>query len=137
KIPNIIYTAHGYYFHEGMNKKTYTFYYTLEKYFAKYTTDYLLLQSSEDYNLSIQKKFKNIGRIIHLGNGVDIYNKFNPMLYNKSKQLHLIREFNLSSNDFVITFIGRLVKEKGFNDLINSFNILKQMNLNVKLIIVG
>src|SRR5699024_2660662 len=57
-IKNIIYTAHGYYFHEGMNKKQYNFYYQVEKQFARYATDYLLLQSKEDYQLSINKKFK-------------------------------------------------------------------------------
>lgn len=137
KVSNVIYTAHGYYFHEEMNKREYSFYYTLERFFAKYATDYLLLQSKEDYELSVQKNFKKIGRIIHLGNGVDIVDKFNPSKYPKEEKKKLSKEFDISEKDFVITFVGRLVEEKGFNDLIKAFEILQHKIENIKLIIIG
>ncbi|WP_200670388.1 glycosyltransferase, partial [Staphylococcus arlettae] len=37
-VPTIIYTAHGFYFHEGMSLKTYKFYFNIEKFIGKYFT---------------------------------------------------------------------------------------------------
>ena len=136
-IKNIIYTAHGYYFHEGMNKKQYNFYYQVEKQFARYATDYLLLQSKEDYQLSINKNFKKSNRIIHLGNGVEIYNKFNPFIIEKEKSKELKKEFNIETTDIVYTFIGRFVREKGIYDLVEAFEMLAKQKPNVKLMLIG
>jgi len=136
-IKNIIYTAHGYYFHEGMNKKQYNFYYQIEKQFARYATDYLLLQSKEDYQLSINKNFKKSNRIIHLGNGVEIYNKFNPFIIEKEKSKELKKEFNIETTDIVYTFIGRFVREKGIYDLVEAFEMLAKQKPNVKLMLIG
>ncbi|MDN6572191.1 MAG: glycosyltransferase, partial [Staphylococcus equorum] len=49
KVPNIIYTAHGFYFHDGMSKKTYFIYFHIEKIIGKICTDYIFTQSREDY----------------------------------------------------------------------------------------
>lgn len=136
-IQNIIYTAHGYYFHEGMSKLQYAFYYMIEKFFAKFATDYLLLQSKEDYDLSVNKKFKKENRIIHLGNGVDIHNKFNPTLYNQSNLNDVKRELEIKDTDFTFAFIGRFVEEKGIFELIEAFNMLNESDINVKLMLIG
>src|SRR5690625_657686 len=45
RVPTIIYTAHGFYFHENMSKKAYNFFYWIEKTSAKLFTDYLFTQS--------------------------------------------------------------------------------------------
>src|SRR5699024_3926628 len=41
RVPTIIYTAHGFYFHENMPKRTYQFFYMVEKFSAKLLTDYI------------------------------------------------------------------------------------------------
>src|SRR5699024_1827391 len=137
RTKHVIYTAHGYYFHEGMSKKEYNLYYQIEKQFARYATDYLLLQSKEDYQLSINKKFKKSNRIIHLGNGVEIYNKFNPFIIEKEKSKELKKEFNIETTDIVYTFIGRFVREKGIYDLVEAFEMLAKQKPNVKLMLIG
>lgn len=137
KIKHIVYTAHGYYFHEGMSKKEYNFYYNIEKYFAKLATEYLLLQSKEDYELSVNKKFKSKYRIIHLGNGVDIKNKFNPNKYSDKQIIELKKSLGIRERDFVICFIGRFVKEKGIIELVAAFQRLQKEKNYVKLLLIG
>lgn len=138
-MKNIIYTAHGYYFHDEMSPKQYKFYYNIEKYSAKFMTDWLLLQSKEDYELSINDKFKSNDKIIHLSNGVDIWNKFNlEVIPNTTKDIaNTIPGLQIQKGDIVFSFIGRLVKEKGVFELINAFTQLREKHKNIKLLIIG
>lgn len=137
RTKHVIYTAHGYYFHEGMSKKEYNLYYQIEKQFARYTTDYLLLQSKEDYQLSIDKKFKPKERIMHLGNGIDIHNKFNPKKLKPEILGEIKSELGIINSDFVFSFVGRFVREKGIYELVEAFNQLNAKYSNVKLLLIG
>src|SRR5690606_28960485 len=47
-----------------------------------------------------------------------------------------IREsYDITKQDFVFGFVGRLVADKGINELVHAFNMLEQKN--VKLVMVG
>ena len=136
-VKNIVYTAHGFYFHEDMSKKQYNFYYNIEKYAAKFMTDWLLLQSKEDYQLSVENKFLNESRIIHLSNGVDLEDNFNPGLMDSGHISALKNEIGIQPSDIVFSFIGRLVEEKGVLELLRAFGELKEHHSNVKLLLIG
>lgn len=137
RVKHIIYTAHGFYFHENMSKAQYQFYYSIEKYASKLMTDWLLLQSEEDYKLSIEKNFLNKNRIIHLSNGVNLTAKFNPKIVNKTSVNKLRNNLDIKENDIVFSFIGRLVKEKGIIELLESFKEISKVHSNVKLLLIG
>ncbi|MGX1982297.1 glycosyltransferase involved in cell wall biosynthesis [Thermolongibacillus altinsuensis] len=136
-IKHIIYTAHGFYFHEDMPSFQYKLFYNIEKYAARFLTDWLLLQSREDYELSLKDKFLEEDKIIHLSNGVDIYNKFNPCLISEDVRISMKRELQISNDDIVFTFIGRLVREKGIFELLEAFIELSKKYNNVKLLLIG
>lgn len=136
-IKHIVYTAHGFYFHEGMSRAAYSFCYAVEKFFTKYFTDWLLLQSKEDYELSHAKKFQKSDRIIHLSNGVDIHNKFNPNRIDMTKVAALKRQFGIAEGDIVFAFMGRFVKEKGVLELLEAFSQLREAHSRVKLLMIG
>ena len=54
------------------------------------------------------------------------------------KGLPLVREqLRIPSGDFVFCFVGRIVKEKGINELVTAFDRLSQENNNVNLLLVG
>src|SRR5699024_7404119 len=116
RVPAIIYTAHGFYFHENMSPKKYKFFYTIEKLCAKWCTDYIFKQSEEDGKLAIQ----------------DIFNSANM---EKKRFDNYIKEFNIQENDVVVSFIGRFVREKGIIDLLEGFNQIEQKN--IKLLVIG
>lgn len=134
---NVIYTAHGFYFHEDMSKKQYNFFVNIERIAARFFTDWLLLQSKEDYEFALKQNFKKSERTLHLSNGVDIWNKFNPVLIKEKTCSDFRREENIFKDDFVFSFIGRLVKEKGIFELITAFKNVTNNFPNAKLLIIG
>jgi len=55
-----------------------------------------------------------------------------------SKEKSLLREkLGISATDFVFIFVGRLVKDKGINELVAAFSILAKDTSNLKLVLVG
>jgi glycosyltransferase involved in cell wall biosynthesis len=138
KVPIIIYTAHGFYFHKGMPYIKYNIILKIEKYLAKHYTDFIFTQSEEDKRTALENNFIDKSKILTIGNGVDVWGKFNPINIEKDKINRLYKEFNLNKNNKIVTFIGRLVKEKGVIDLLEAYN---NINFNdgkkVKLLIIG
>lgn len=137
-VPLIIYTAHGFYFHEGMSRAKYNTILKIEKYLAKYFTDFIFSQSEEDRKTALKNHFIDKNKILTISNGVDTQGSFNPINIERDKIDELYKEFNLEKNDKIVTFVGRLVKEKGVIDLLEAFN---NINFNdeakVKLLIIG
>lgn len=138
KVPVIIYTAHGFYFHEGMSKKQYNFFYNIEKYVGKFCTDYIFTQSEEDFEVAKSGKFLSKGNsdnFIHISNGIDVKNKFNYRKFSSENNLELREKYGFKDDDLVVTFIGRLVKEKGILDFLDSYKYVK--NKNIKFVVIG
>lgn len=137
KVPVVIYTAHGFYFHEGMSKKQYNLFFNIEKYIGRYFTDYIFTQSYEDYELAKKHKFlsrQNRNNYLCISNGIDLENKFNFDNINNEEIIKLKDKLNIADNEIVVSFIGRLVEEKGIFDLLDA---LKYTKSKVKLIIIG
>lgn len=68
-------------------------------------------------------------------NGVDVDYFQNKL---SQKEQHIIREvLRIDEDDFVITFVGRIVKDKGINELVEAFLELKNKYSNLKLLLVG
>lgn len=133
-VPLIIYTAHGFYFHDGMARWKREFLISIEKIMDKIFTDLIFTQSKEDRETAVYKRIIDIDKIIFIGNGVDI-NKFNINNSNDN-WLEKRKEFGIDSKAKVICFIGRIVREKGIVDLIYAFeNILNDLPEAILLII--
>lgn len=69
-------------------------------------------------------------------NGIDT-NHFDPKLYTEIDRDALRKELGITSDDMVFVFVGRLVKDKGINELISAFKQVNKQYQNVKLILVG
>ncbi len=87
----------------------------------------------------LSKKFCSERKIKTLANGssngIDTkYFTDNISLNNKNKLLNTLK---ILKNDFVFCYVGRVVKDKGINELVSAFNELNLKNRNCKLIIVG
>lgn len=69
-------------------------------------------------------------------NGIDT-EYFNPDLFTFNEK-HLLRnEWNIKESDFVFIFVGRLVADKGINELVGAFLKISEKNKQVKLLLVG
>lgn len=68
-------------------------------------------------------------------NGVDS-DHFHNILSREEKS-ELRQKYQINDKDFVLIFVGRIVRDKGINELIESFVSLKKRHLNLKLLLVG
>ncbi len=71
-------------------------------------------------------------------NGIDL-EFFSPQNITETIQTDLKSRLNICENDFVFIFVGRLVKDKGINELVAAFKQLKSSSdtVNPKLLLVG
>jgi len=69
-------------------------------------------------------------------NGIDT-SYFDPALFSEKQKEALKNELSISSLDLVFVFVGRLVRDKGINELISAFKLISNAHENVKLILVG
>jgi len=131
----IIYTVHGFYFHENSSKLAYFIYSNIEKILGK-ITNLMLTVSNEDYFTAISRSIISEKCIAHIGNGVDS-TKFDPVAIVNSKSLRFF--FKIDSDDFVIGLVSRLVREKGIIEFLSAAERLQSSNPDrrIKFLVVG
>lgn len=138
KIPTIIYTCHGFYFHENMLPLKKTLFSWLEKRAAQKNTDYIFTVNQEDLEYALKNNFIEKEKIININSvGINTQDKFNPSLINRDDKENLRNTLKIKEKEKIITFIGRIVAEKGVIELIRAFSILKASRDDIKLLIVG
>lgn len=87
-----------------------------------------------DNKLSSKAKLQIIGN--GSSNGIDT-NHFNKSNLSEVALQELRKKLNINESDFVYVFVGRMVTDKGVNELIVSFSELCKQNKKVKLLLVG
>ncbi|MCK0156856.1 glycosyltransferase family 4 protein [Cellulophaga sp. F20128] len=92
----------------------------------------------QDIILKAKFTTKNKLKVIGNGssNGIDT-TYFNPDLYSTEANQKLRETLGITADDIVYTFVGRLVADKGINELISAFKQLISLKKNVKLLLVG
>ena len=69
-------------------------------------------------------------------NGIDT-SFFNPENYSTEARKETRKSLNIPENDVVFIFIGRLVSDKGINELVEAFCELNNEMPNTSLLLVG
>ena len=92
-------------------------------------------ERSEQDKLNDPKK--NI--ILGLGtcNGIDTENKFNPEKADLSRVEEIKKSLKINPEDKIIGYVGRIVRDKGIEELIGAWKIIKPQFPNAKLLLVG
>lgn len=89
---------------------------------------------------SIEDKLAPASKQIILGkgtcNGVDTQNHFNPNKIKTQTRDELREQYGIKSDDFVIGYSGRLVRDKGIVELVRAFDRLEDAE-HCKLLLVG
>ncbi|WP_282116063.1 glycosyltransferase family 4 protein [Cellulophaga baltica] len=99
-----------------------------------YPNSYGLKKIILEEKFTIDKKLKVIGN--GSSNGIDT-SIFDPKIYTEKQKKQLKKSLNINDNDVIYTFVGRLVKDKGINELVAAFTQLEKEKDNVKLLLVG
>jgi glycosyltransferase involved in cell wall biosynthesis len=93
-----------------------------------------LMEIIKKHKFTSDKKLKIIGK--GSSNGIDTEH-FKKSNISQEQQTKLKQELNISDDDFVFTFVGRLVADKGINELISAFSTIAKTNTKIKLLLVG
>ncbi|HFS67689.1 MAG TPA: glycosyltransferase family 1 protein, partial [Flavobacteriia bacterium] len=62
---------------------------------------------------------------------------FSPNHFSEKNKLELKQTLTINETDFVYIFIGRLVSDKGLNELVQAFKKLQKEHKNIRLLLVG
>ena len=93
-----------------------------------------LMQIIKDHKFTSDKKLKIIGK--GSSNGIDTEH-FKKTNISQDQQKKLKQQLGISDGDFVFIFVGRLVADKGINELISAFSTISKENKKIKLLLVG
>jgi glycosyltransferase involved in cell wall biosynthesis len=132
-VPGIAYTAHGFYFHEGMSGPVHALFAGLERFAAAFT-DVVFVQSEEDWEEALRLNIASRDKLVHIGNGVDP-TKFGRKVH-AAAAAAFISEHGLGAGPTVV-FVGRAVHEKGAVEFVRAAAIVKRSVSGAKFVMVG
>lgn len=101
---------------------------------AVYPNSYQLKMFIEESNLCNQRKLKLIG--FGSSNGINI-NHFTKTSELIEQGKNIRHQYNIKDDDIVFGFCGRIVTDKGINELVNAFEDVLAIHPNVKLLLIG
>lgn len=138
KVPNRLHTVAGLPLLEshGVKRKILNF---VEKLTYKcatkvYPNSYGLQEIILTNKFTNQAKLKVIAN--GSSNGIDT-TYFNPKIFNEPEKVLLKKSLKIEGDDFVFVFVGRIVGDKGINELVKAFERISLKNNKVKLLLVG
>ena len=135
-VPRIVYTVHGFPFHDQLSPAKYWLYFGIEKGCARFT-DLFLTQSYEDWVNSSRMGLCPAHKVRHLNNGIDSQ-RFSRQRLNAARQQPLRQSLGIPTEDSpIIGTIGRLTREKGFAYLVEALAQLMPQIPNLRLLVVG
>lgn len=131
-VPMVIYTAHGFYFHENMPWWTRRLTIWIEKILGM-ITGLIFTQSREDAASAVKEGICRAENIVWIGNGVDT-SRF-AVAPSSSDEVRV--RYGLTPSDKVIGFVGRFVREKGILELLQAMQIVNRAIPEARLLLVG
>jgi glycosyltransferase involved in cell wall biosynthesis len=132
-VPLILYTAHGFYFHEHMNPRARSLHIRIERLFGR-CTDFLFTQSAEDAATAIAERIMPASKVEAIGNGVVISDFANVP---RSAVEGWRERLKLPGDSIVIGTVGRLVREKGYREFFEAASRVAASHPSAMFVVVG
>jgi len=91
-------------------------------------------------DIILKNKYTSKSKLKVLGNGssngIDT-NHFDPKRVSEEDKKQLKKDLKIGQKDYVYVFVGRIVKDKGINEMIVAFKDIVAKHANAKLVLVG
>ncbi len=133
RIPIVVHTSWGLFYSEDSPVLKKIFHLTLE-FFAGRHCDHIFSVNRDDIDVMIKYRIKKAENITYLGNGTDL-NCFHPQHKNQAEKIK--HKFKIPQDNIVVGIVGRVVKEKGYQEFIDAAVQIKASNPNVEFVSVG
>lgn len=131
RVPVVINTVHGFYATATDRPAKRRVVYSLERLAAAFS-HLELIQSREDLALLARWRVP-ADRLQHLGNGIDL-DRFHP---DPDDRREVRAELGIADDEIAVLSVGRMVREKGFPELIEAARLLQVSHPHVRLLFVG
>ncbi len=135
RVPVIVNTAHGFYFHDHMPPAKHRFYVLME-WLASRFTSMILCQNPEDVETAVRLRIAPRERLRLLGNGVPL-EQFDPDRFDERRRADMRGELAIPADAVVVTIIARLVRDKGIVELLEAMLGIMGRHPHVHLVIIG
>lgn len=135
RVPVRIYMCHGLRY-QGCNGFKRRLLMQMERISCKCATHVICVSKGVSEVLIEDKITKKKPVVIWNGSvrGIDI-KKFDP---NKEyDKIGLKNKLGIKAEDYILTYVGRIVKDKGINELVEAFSVLSSRHFNMKLLLIG
>ncbi len=137
-VPIIVNTIHGFYFHENMGSVKRALYITTEKLAARcssliFSVNQEDIKTAHREGIGAPEKIKLLGPG---GIGIDVQ-RFNRETISETTLAAKRAELGLSREARIIGFVGRLVLEKGIQELLQAVTLIKDRLPNLRVLIIG
>jgi glycosyltransferase involved in cell wall biosynthesis len=135
RVPVVVNTIHGFYFHDRMRPGERRFYVAMERLAAR-CSDLILSQNEEDVETAVREGISRPEKIRHLGNGIDL-RRFDPARLAPEARRRTRASLGIAEDAPVVGFVGRLVAEKGLPELLDAARAVRERHPRVRFLIVG
>ena len=130
----VLHTVHGFLFNENTAGLRHLAALSAERWTAT-LCHHLLFQSEEDYRYAVRHRFKEVGRLHLIGNGID-ETRFDPARYPGAGQRTRL-ELGWREEDLVVGMVGRTVLEKGYAEFFEMAARLARRLPTVRFLVVA
>lgn len=132
--PHVVHTVHGFLFHDGITGLRRAAALAAERWTAHWS-DHLLFQSEEDLEFARAHRFKDGARLHLVGNGIDP-SHFDPGA-DPGAGAAKRAEIGLGADGLVVGTVGRVVREKGYEEFFAMAGRLARQGADVRFLVVG
>lgn len=134
-VPVVVNTVHGLYANPAMPPVRRSIASAAER-GAMRLSDHELFQSREDFDLAIRRRLVRPDRATWLGNGVDLA-RFDPETVAAEAVAVLRKGWGVPDGGVVVGTVGRLVREKGYPELIQAASLVRRERPEAVFVCVG
>ncbi|OGZ69855.1 MAG: hypothetical protein A3D44_03075 [Candidatus Staskawiczbacteria bacterium RIFCSPHIGHO2_02_FULL_42_22] len=134
-VPIVANTIFGYYFHERTSYLKKRFFIFIEKVSAK-CCDIVFFRNKEDFETSKKERIVKPALAEYIGDGIDI-EKFNRVRFSPDFIQEKKKELGINLGVPIIGIVARLVREKGYMELLAAFERVLVKFPNALLLVVG
>jgi glycosyltransferase involved in cell wall biosynthesis len=134
-VPLIIYTAHGFYFHDRMPWKSRLLHVALERFFGLFNGA-LFCVSREDAAAAVRLGIAKRSRVWHVPNGVDA-DRFSRANVPAAEAARIRVELGIPQDAHVVSIMGRLVREKGYQEFFEAARAVAMEQPDAHFLVIG